>query len=279
MQPGLSRRRFLAISGATPLGLGAAGKSVPVGLELDSVRGALAQDFFGTIRAVARMGYRAVEFDPSYLNWTPDYARQVRRLLDDLGIRCQSTQNNTLSFSKKGLPKAIELSQILGAKYIVMATAGSVVGIEGWREVADLLTLTAERLRPLGMAAGYHNHEPEWASLEGQRPMDVLAANTPIDVVLQLDVGSCVEAGADPVTWISGHPGRFRSIHCKDWAPGADKGYRVLFGEGVAPWARIFEAAEAAGGVESYLIEQEASRFPEFEAVERCLAVWKQMRA
>lgn len=279
MQPGLSRRRFLAISGATPLGLRAAGKSVPVGLELDSVRGALAQDLFGTVRAVAGMGYRVVEFDPSYFNWTPDYARQVRRLLDDLGLRCDSTQNSTPSFSKMGLPKAIELNQILGAKYIVMATAGSVVGIEGWREVADLLTLTAERLRPLGMAAGYHNHEPEWVAFEGQRPMDVLAANTPTDVVLQLDVGSCVEAGADPVTWISSHPGRIRSIHCKDWAPGADKGYRVLFGEGVAPWLRIFEAAESAGGVESYLIEQEASRFPEFEAVERCLAAWKQLKA
>jgi hypothetical protein len=53
----------------------------------------------------------------------------------------------------------------------------------------------------------------------------------------------------------------------------------VLFGEGVAPWAKIFEAAEARGGVEYYLIEQEGSRFSELETAERCLATWKKMRA
>jgi hypothetical protein len=71
-------------------------------------------------------------------------------------------------------------------------------------------------------------------------------------------------------------------VHCKDWAPGTaaeDKSYRVLFGEGVSPWRQIFEAAESVGGVEYYLLEQEGSRFPEFETAERCLATYKQMRA
>ena len=70
------------------------------------------------------------------------------------------------------------------------------------------------------MSTGYHNHQTEWQPIEGKRPMDVLAANTPKDVVLQLDVGTCVEAGADPVAWINGNPGRIRSVHCKDWGAG-----------------------------------------------------------
>jgi sugar phosphate isomerase/epimerase len=277
MRNSLSRRRFLAVSAAIPAGLIAAGKAVPVGLELYSVRGELSKDLIGTVRAVARMGYQVVEFYAPYFNWTPDYTKEVRRLLDDVGLTCRSTHNNTPSFTRTGLPKAIELNRILGAKYIVMASAGSVVGIDGWREVADLLTLTAEQLRPLGMATGFHNHQTEWVRVERQRPMDVLAENTPHDVMLQLDVGTAVEAGADPVTWIKGHPGRIRSIHCKDWAPGEGKAYRVLFGEGVSPWSAIFEA-ETVGGVEYYLIEQEGSRFSELETAERCVATWKKFR-
>ena len=58
-----------------------------------------------------------------------------------------------------------------------------------------------------------------------------------------------------------------------------DKSYRVLFGEGSAPWKNIFAAAEKTGGVEFYLIEQEGSRFSSLETAERCLANYKKMRA
>jgi sugar phosphate isomerase/epimerase len=108
--------------------------------------------------------------------------------------------------------------------------------------------------------------------------MDVIAANTPKDVTLQLDVGTCVKAGADPVAWITANPGRITSIHCKDWGEGEDRGYRVLVGEGDAPWAKIIAAAESKGGVEYYLIEQEGSRFSSLETAERCLANWKKLR-
>ena len=108
--------------------------------------------------------------------------------------------------------------------------------------------------------------------------MDIIAANTPQEFVLQLDVGTCVEVGADPVAWINAHPGRIKCMHVKDWAPAegsVDKGYRVLFTEGVCPWKAIFAAGESTGGVEYYLIEQEGSRFSEFETVKRCLDTWK----
>ena len=228
--------------------------------------------------AVAHLGYQLVEFYAPYFDWAPDRAREVRKLLDDLGMVCHSTHNNSASFTPAGISKAIELNQILGTKYLVMASAGTVNGIDGWREVADLLAVTAEKLRPLGMATGFHNHQTEWAPVGGQRPMDVLAENTPADVMLQLDVGTCVEAGADPVAWIRAHPGRIHSIHCKDWAPGEARGYRVLFGEGVSPWLEIFKAAESTGGLEYYLIEQEGSRFPELETAKRCLANWNKLR-
>ena len=101
------------------------------------------------------------------------------------------------------------------------------------------------------------------------------------EFVLQFDVGTALEAGVDPVTWIKANPGRIRSMHLKDWAPGKDadqKGYRVLFGEGVGKWKEIFAAAESVGGVEFYLMEQEGSRYSEFETAQRCLDTWRAMR-
>ena len=276
----LSRRTFIALSAAAPLAF-AAGKKVPIGLELYSVRDELMKDLPGTVRAVAKMGYEVVEFYAPYFSWTPAYAKDVRNLLDDLGIRCNSTHNNTPSFTAEGLPKAIELNQITGSKNIIMASAGRVNGIDGWKALGEQMTKVSETLKPLGMATGFHNHQTEWPMIDGKRPMDVLAANTPKEFTLQLDVGTVIEAGADPIAWIHANPGRIRSVHCKDWGAGQgpDRGYRVLFGEGDSPWAKIFEAAESVGGVEYYLIEQEGSRFPSLETAERCLATWKKMRA
>jgi sugar phosphate isomerase/epimerase len=264
-----------------PLALKAAGNNIPVGLELYSVRVEMAKDLTATVTAVAKMGYQVVEFFAPYYDWKPEYAKQVRKLLDDLGIRCNSTHNGPQSFSSDGIQKAIDLNQILGAKYIVMASAGRPSTLDDWKKVAGTLTAACEKFRAVGLRAGYHNHQTEFQPLGGQRPIEVIAANTPKDFMLQFDVGTCVEVGSDPVAWIKANPGRIDSLHCKDWAPGADadnKGYRVLFGEGVCPWRQIFDAAESTGGVEYYLIEQEGSRFPELETARRCLETWKTMR-
>jgi sugar phosphate isomerase/epimerase len=276
----LSRRSFLSLIAVAPLGVATTtpgAEHIPVGLELYSVRAALQKDLSGTLRAVAKMGYECVEFFAPYYRWTHDEAKQVRRELDDLGIRCYSTHNGGESFSPTGIGKAIDLNHILGAKYIVLASAGDLTSIDGWKRVAETLNKADETMAGEGLHAGYHNHDVEWRPVEGQKPIEVLAANTAKSIMLQLDVGTCLEAGSDPVAWIESNPGRIRSLHLKEWSP--DKGYKVLFGEGVAPWKKILAAAESTGGVEFYLIEQEGSDYPELETAERCLAAFRKMHA
>lgn len=272
-----SRRSFLAFSAAAPFALNAA-KNPPIGLELYSVRNELMKDLMGTVRAVAKMGYEGVEFYSPYQGWTTDYAKEVRKLMNDVGIKCFSTHNGANAFEGDGLKKAIELNKILGSNTIVMASAGKVAGLDGWKGVAERLSAASQTLEPMKMRAGFHNHQLEFTPIEGKRPMEVLAANTPKSVALQLDVGTCIEAGSDPVAWINANPGRIRSLHCKDWKAG-EQGYHVLFGEGDAPWSKIIAAAESKGGVEYYLIEQEGSKYGELETVERCLANWKKTKA
>jgi sugar phosphate isomerase/epimerase len=283
MQPrDLSRRRFLGLAGAAPFAASAAltraPARIPVGLELYSVRGELKKDPFGTVAAVGKMGYEVVEFYAPYLDWTVETAKRMRTLLDDVGLVCRSTHNDTASFTPDGLKKAIELNQIIGSKYIIMASAPNTAGVDGWKRVAAQLGSLATELRPLGMATGFHNHLEEWRRVDGQRPMDVLATNTPKDVVLQLDFGTCFESGEDPFAWIAANPGRIKSVHCKDWTPAG--GYNVAFGEGDQRWLKLFEALERTGGVEYYLIEQEtgADNGGELPMVERCLANYRRLR-
>jgi sugar phosphate isomerase/epimerase len=274
----ITRRSFAAIAAAAPLALSAPdNKSIPIGLELYSVRGDLKNDLMGTVRAVGRIGYQCVEFFSPYLQWTPEYAKQVRKTLDDLGLRCYSTHNDAKALQPAGLPHAIELNQILGAKFIVMASAGRPATLDGWKAVAATLSEAAEKLRPLKLRPGYHNHQLEFTPVEGKRPIEIIAANTPKDVMLQLDLGTCVEAGSNPVEWINANPGRINSLHCKDWS--RTDGYKVLFGEGEVPWKEVFAAAEKTGGVEFYLIEQEGSKYSEIETVERCLANFRKLRS
>jgi sugar phosphate isomerase/epimerase len=273
-----TRRKFMATGALLPWALrlpeaqaAPSANAIPVGLEMYSVRDALAKDPTGTVRAVAAMGYQGLEFYAPYFAWTEAQAKDMRKLLDELKIRCFSTHNDSDYFTGDKLQHARQLNLILGSKYMVMASSSDEPGLDRWREVANTLNSAAEKLEPHGLRAGYHNHQLEFTPTDGVRPIEILAKNSKPSVMLQLDVGTCIETGADPVAWIKANPGRIRSIHCKDWSPEPAKKYSVLFGEGVADWKALFHAAENGGGIEYYLVEQEGSRFPELETAERCL--------
>jgi|tagenome__1003787_1003787.scaffolds.fasta_scaffold20777943_1 sugar phosphate isomerase/epimerase len=337
----LSRRSFLALSAAAPFALRsglAPAKTPPIGIELYSVRNALKQDPQGTVRAVAQMGYQCVEFFSPYYEWTEAQAKDMRKLMDDLGIRCYSTHNDAGNLKKENIEKTRALNTILGCKYVVVASAnpaelakngaasggasgannnatngataaanggttgavkaavndpakaaasgavneaasGSVNAAADWSLVADLLNAGDELLAPSGLKVGYHNHEKEFTPVEGKRPIETIAAQTKKSVMLQLDVGTCIQAGSDPVAWIKQNPGRIHSLHLKDWSPEPDKGFKVLFSEGTANWKDIFAAAESVGGAEYYLMEQEGSRLSEMETAKACLDAYKKVRA
>src|SRR6266700_5783664 len=268
----LSRRSFLAISATLPWAFSARALApIPVGLELYSVRNELKQNLEATVRAVAQMGYQGVEFYAPYFDWSENQTKQTRKLLDDLGIRCFSTHNGSSYLSAENTSRARDMNLILGSKYVVMASADPKPGLDGWKAIAEALNAAADQLESSGLKAGYHNHRREFIPVENQRPIEILAKNTKPSIMLQLDVGTCLEAGSDPVAWIRTNPGRIRSLHLKDWSSDPAKGYKVLFGEGDAKWKDVFAAAETVGGVEYYLLEQEGSRFGELETARRCL--------
>ncbi len=271
----LTRRSLLAST--LPAVLAARSKKIPIGLELYSVRDELKKDPIDTVTRIGKMGYEVVEFFGPYIDYPLATVKELRKVMDGLNVKCMSTHNSGKTLFEN-LPKAIEYNQIFGSTMLIQSSAGGrMPKIDDWKALGEKLNDVSVKLKAHKMRTGFHNHASEFRPLEGQLPIEVLAANTGKDVILQLDVGTCVEVGQDPVAFIKKHKGRIRSMHAKDW--GKEKGYRVLLGEGDSPWKEILSAAEKVGGLEVILVEQEGADLPPFEVAERCLATMRKLRA
>lgn len=279
----VSRRTFLAALGGVPLAgrtLAAErpGRTIPIGIQMYSVRDEEKRDLPGTLRGLREMGYECVEFWAPYFDWTPARAREVRKQLDDLDLRCYSNHTAAKHFADEHLPHVIELNHILGSRHVIMAHAGPQADLDGWRHTAEVLAGTAPKLKAANLGCGYHNWDVDFRPVGGTRPIDILTGNTPKEVGFQLDVATCLAAGTDPLAFIKANAGRIRTYHLKDWSDDPQRHYRVLLGEGIGPWKELLHLAETVGGLQHHLIEQEGSRFPPMETARRCLENLKRIQ-
>jgi sugar phosphate isomerase/epimerase len=243
-----------------------------------SVRDEEKRDLMATLGGLREMGYECVEFWAPYSDWTAARAKEVRQRLENFGLRCYSNHTAAKDFASERLPHIIELNHILGSRYVIMAHAGPQKDLDGWRRTAEVLAASAPKLKQASLGCGYHNWDVDFRPLEGTRPIDILTGQTPKEVAFQLDVATCLAAGADPIAFIRLNPGRIKTYHLKDWSDDPQKKYRVLLGEGIGRWKELLEVAETVGGVEHYLIEQEGSRFSQMETARRCLNNFKALR-
>src|SRR5580698_5828281 len=124
-----SRRSFLAMSAMAPFAMRGVGamalapkSAIPVGLELYSVREGLKSDLDGTVKAVAGLGYQCVEFYAPYWEWSEAQTKEMRKLLDELGVRCYSTHNASSYVTKENIGKTRDRCGILGCRYVVIAS-------------------------------------------------------------------------------------------------------------------------------------------------------------
>ena len=105
------------------------------------------------------------------------------------------------------------------------------------------------------MRLGYHNHAFEFEPLDGTTVWDVLLAELPPEIELELDVYWAAVGGRDPVAEIQANSDRVRLLHMKDMAPGAEP-HDAPAGHGVLPFPEIVEAARSAG-VDWFVVEQD----------------------
>lgn len=268
----LSRRQALQRA----LGLGALAAAplraaqIPLAVQVYSVRKEAAADLAGTLDKLAKMGYNGVEFAGFYNH----SAAAVKKMLANAGLKAYSSHTGIKVLTGDELQKTIDFHAEIGCPHLVAPSLPRTATADGWKAHAAALTEIAAKLKPHNMKTGFHNHAIEFVAVEGQVPMEILFDNTPADVIMQLDVGHAVRAGADPIAYMNKYRGRARSLHIKDFSPDSED---ILLGQGVVKWPEVFKAATTVGNTEVYIVEQERYPFPPLECVERCLKTLKQM--
>lgn len=276
--PTLSRREFLRHTavGAAGLTLGAGfaqnghaapGGKIPVGVQLYSVREQCGKDLPGTLGAVAKIGFKGVEF----AGYHKRSAKELRQMLDDLGLVACGTHTPYESILADKLAGTIEFNRTLGNNFLIVPSMTGKTRQE-WLDKAKLFNVLADQVKTHGMFVGYHAHAHDFKKIEGESAWDIFFGNTTAEVIMQLDTSNCCEGGADPVAVLKKYPGRAKTIHIKANGGGPE----AVFGEDKVDWKGVFEFCEGKGGTQWYVVEHESSKDP-IDAVRRGYAALKQM--
>jgi len=229
---------------------------IPVGLQLFSVRGECSKDLAATIKAVAGIGYVAVEpwgYGGDKLEWMGHPAKAIRTMLDDSGLACCGIHLATGALLGDNLARTIELNQTLGNRFLIIAAdKPHMSSLDGIRELAGILNTVADKLKPLGMHTGYHAHPFDFVQYDGRTAWDILFSSTRPEVIMQMDVGNCAGGGGDPIAILRKFTGRALSVHLKDFGGPAGS----VIGEGKADWPTIFGLCETTAGTTVYVVEE-----------------------
>lgn len=245
---------------------------IPIGVQLYSVREDCARDLSGTLAAIAQMGYDGVEFAGYY----DRSARELRKLLDDNGLKCCGTHTRLDSLLGDELLKTFEFNQVLGNPYLVVPALPEERrnSPEAWRATARLFHELAEKVKPLGMKVGYHNHAVEFQPMNGEIPFDIFFASAGKDVIMQLDLGNALHGGADPLQYLKRYATQSITVHLKEYSAANPKAW---LGQGDINWKEVFTICESTGVTTWYIVEQESYAVPPMQAIQKCREALRQM--
>lgn len=248
----VGRDAFGALAARSPL---PAGKAVPVGVQLYSVREQAAKDLPGVLEAIGKMGYKGVEF-AGYYGWE-DKPKELRRLLDMNGLKCCGTHTALETVTGDKLKATAELHAVLGNTFLLVPSL-EVEGAQGWRDMAKRFDDIAARAKLLGMRVGYHAHAGDFRPLEGTTSWEIFFDHTGPDVIMQLDIGNCLQGGGDPIAILKKYPGRSASVHLKEFG-GPEN---AVISQGDVRWPEVFAVSETTAGAAWYVVEHETGPDP-----------------
>ncbi len=270
----ISRREFVARATVATAGVtlgtnlfSAADKKIPVGLQLYSIREQCKADLPGMLAAVAKIGYKGVEF-AGYYDRT---AKDLRKMLDDNGLVACGTHTPYESVQPANLEATIEFNRTIGNRFLIVPWMEG-KSKQAWLDKAKEFNDLAEKVKPHGMFVGYHAHAHDFQKFDGESAWDLFFGNTKPEVIMQLDTSNCAEGGADPVAVLKKYPGRARSIHLKAHGGGPD----AVIGEDKINWPEVFAFCEGPGKTEWYVLEHESGKDP-LDAVKRSFAALKKL--
>ncbi len=205
-------------------------KKVPVGLQLYSVRDACQKDLPGTLAAVAKIGYAGVEFAGYYNRKAED----LRKLLDDNGLKALGTHTGMETLTGNAWKGTVEFNKTIGNTFLIVPMLNLGNSKDQIIATSKRFTDLAAKAKEVGMFVGYHSHDGDFKKLDGETLWDIFYSNCGPDVVMQLDVGHCINGGGDPYATLKKFPGRAKTLHVTEH--GGKRGATI--GEGTVKWRR-----------------------------------------
>jgi sugar phosphate isomerase/epimerase len=252
-----TRRGFLGMTGSL-LAVSAmpalAQRSIPLGLQLYTVRADLAKDYEGTMRQLKAIGLRRVQAN---LTMAGKSSADQRKLYDAMGFtwesihaggdalrgNVQATVDEAKSVGIKNITCSFPLYPVDRAQIMAGPT------LDDWKHNAEAFNKAGEACKKAGLTFAYHNHNLEFRKVGDVVPYDLLLKETdPTLVSMEMDIGWVIAGGADPVAYLTKYPTRYSSLHIKDLKNEGIPNFNMkmtsaIIGRGMVDWKKIRVAA------------------------------------
>lgn len=287
-----SRRNFLKVSATGALGAlvipQLAFKSAPVnpkkfgiGLQLYTIRDAMAKDVPGSLKKVSDLGFKYLEL-ASYANgkfygYEP---AEFKKLVHGLGMEILSshTQVEALGITIDNAKKMAEDHAKIGVKYCIQpwVVEEARTTLDSYKKMAAEWNKVGRIMKEHKIQFGYHNHNFEFDTVEGKIPYyDVFMKELDKDLVtMEIDLFWATKAGQNPVEMFKKYPGRFQLFHMKDMFTKEAPFYKPVtndfapVGAGVINFKEIL-ATKKIAGMKYLFVEQDSTKDGKpFEAIQ-----------
>ena len=271
-----TRRQFIRKSGAAlasaallsqlPVNMfaaGLAGEKRAFGFQIWTINKDLQNDFPGTLKKMAAMGYSQVEMcSPlgyGFKTLNEMSGSEMRTIIEDTGLICNSSHFTSREL-REDLDNRIEWATQIGMKQMAqsMPRIPREATMDDWRKAAQELNVIGEKTRAAGIQMVYHNHHFEFEEIDGQLIYPVLLEELDPDLVKMQFQVAVINVGFRAQDYFRKYPGRFISAHLADYSNELEK--QVPVGQGIVDWEDLFEAAKT-GGVKNYFVEMAPDTF------------------
>jgi sugar phosphate isomerase/epimerase len=287
-----SRRDFLRLSGMGVLGalaLSQVGckttskqksvvaavdpKSFGIGLQLYTIRDAMGIDPAGSLKKVSDIGYKYLELagyaNGKFYGYEPT---EFKKLVNGLGMEILSshTQVEAQGITLDNAKKMADDHAKLGVKYCLQpwVVEEARTTIASYQKMAADWNKVGKIMKETGIQFGYHNHNFEFATVEGKIPfIDVFMTELDKDLVtMELDLFWTTKAGRNPIDLFKKYPGRFQLFHMKDMYTKQDPFFTTNgvndfapVGAGLINFKEILASKDIAG-MKYMVVEQDRSK-------------------
>jgi len=235
----------------------------PLGFQIWTIKNRLLEDFPGTLKMMAGLGYETVEMcSPvgyGFKTLIDMKGAEMKKIVEDSGLKLLSCHYGMKEL-RETLDERIHWAKEAGMKQMILASfdGRKDAKLSDWQKSADELNEIGAKTKKAGIQMGYHNHDMEFEKHGGVLIYDELMRRFDPDLVKMQFQVAVVRLGFKAADYFKKYPGRYISAHLADWSTSANK--IVPAGQGIVDWKEFFAAAEKCG-VRNYFVEMNPDTF------------------